>query len=70
MQQLLMPRQFTHQPMLHWDPPSTSRQEVSASGHAVIRFGSADGEAAAGRIGLKNFAPVSSISIGRGCAGA
>jgi DNA-binding winged helix-turn-helix (wHTH) protein len=39
MQQLLMPRQFTHQPMLHWDPPSTSRQEVSASGHAVIRFG-------------------------------
>jgi len=39
MQQLLMPRQFTHQPMLHWDPPSISRQEVSASGHAVIRFG-------------------------------
>ena len=39
MQQLLMRRQFPHQPMLHWDPPSTSRQEVSASGHAVIRFG-------------------------------
>jgi hypothetical protein len=35
MQQLLMPRQFTHQPMLHWDPPSTSRQEVSASGEAT-----------------------------------
>jgi len=39
MQQLLMPRQFTHQPMLHWDPPSTSRQKASASGDAVIRFG-------------------------------
>jgi hypothetical protein len=59
MQQLLMPRQFTHQPMLHWDPPSTSRQE-----------GKRERSPAAGRIGLKNFAPVSSISIGRGCAGA
>ena len=39
MQQLLMPRQFTHRPMLHWDPPSTSRQKASASGDAVIRFG-------------------------------
>jgi hypothetical protein len=24
MQQLLMPRQFTHQPMLHWDPPGAA----------------------------------------------
>jgi DNA-binding response OmpR family regulator len=39
MQQLLIPRQFADQPVLHWDPPSTGRQEVSASGGAVIRFG-------------------------------
>src|SRR6266478_2889033 len=39
MQQLLIPRQFTQQKMVHWDPPSTSRQEVSASGDAAIRFG-------------------------------
>jgi DNA-binding response OmpR family regulator len=32
-------RQFAHQPMLQWDPPSTSRHEVNVSGDAVIRFG-------------------------------
>src|SRR6267143_4786615 len=39
MQQLLVPRLFAHQPMLQWDPPSTSRHEVSVSADAVIRFG-------------------------------
>lgn len=39
MQQILIPRQFAHQKMVHWDPPGTSRQEESASGDAVIRFG-------------------------------
>src|SRR6266850_3507701 len=39
MQQLLIEQQFAHQPMLHWDPPNTSRHEASASGDAVIRFG-------------------------------
>jgi DNA-binding winged helix-turn-helix (wHTH) protein len=32
-------RQFARQPMSHWDPPSTSRHEVSVSSDAVIRFG-------------------------------
>jgi FixJ family two-component response regulator/DNA-binding winged helix-turn-helix (wHTH) protein len=39
MQQLFIPRQFGDQRVLHRDPPSTRRQEVSASGDAVIRFG-------------------------------
>ena len=39
MQKLLIPRQFAHQKMLHWDPPSTSRHEISTSGDAGIRFG-------------------------------
>src|SRR6266853_815003 len=39
MQQLLIPQQFTDQPMLHWNPPNAGRQEVSARGDAVIRFG-------------------------------
>src|SRR6266446_6386132 len=39
MQQLLIEQQFAHQPMLHWDPPNTSRHEASASGDVVIRFG-------------------------------
>src|SRR6266478_2691701 len=39
MQQLLIPRQFTQQKMVHWDPPSTSRHEISTSGDAGIRFG-------------------------------
>jgi FixJ family two-component response regulator/DNA-binding winged helix-turn-helix (wHTH) protein len=39
MQQLLIEQQSAHQPMLHWDPPNTSRHEASASGDAVIRFG-------------------------------
>lgn len=34
-----MPRQFAHQPMLHWNPPTTSEREVSVSGDAFIRFG-------------------------------
>jgi hypothetical protein len=37
MPQLLTPQQFAHQPMLHRDPPSIRRHEVSASGHADIR---------------------------------
>jgi FixJ family two-component response regulator/DNA-binding winged helix-turn-helix (wHTH) protein len=39
MQQLLIEQQFAHQPMLHWDPRTSSRHEASASGDAVIRFG-------------------------------
>src|SRR5260370_41367607 len=39
MQQLLIPRQFAHQPTLRRDPPSISRDEISTSGDAVIRFG-------------------------------
>jgi hypothetical protein len=39
MPQLLTPQQFARQPMLHRDPPSIRRHEVSASGHADIRFG-------------------------------
>ena len=39
MQQLLVPRQFAHQPMLQWHPPSTSRHQINVSGDAVIRFG-------------------------------
>jgi DNA-binding winged helix-turn-helix (wHTH) protein len=39
MQQLLVSRQFAHQPMPEWDPPSTSRHRVSVSGDAVMRFG-------------------------------
>jgi hypothetical protein len=39
MQQPLILRQFVQQKMLHWDPPSTSRHEVRASGEAVFRFG-------------------------------
>ena len=39
MQQLTVPRLFAHQPMPQWDPPSTSRREVSITGDAVIRFG-------------------------------
>jgi FixJ family two-component response regulator/DNA-binding winged helix-turn-helix (wHTH) protein len=32
-------RQRAHQPILHWDPPSTSQQAANASGDAVFRFG-------------------------------
>jgi DNA-binding response OmpR family regulator len=32
-------QQFAQQPILQWDPSSTSRREVRASGVAVIRFG-------------------------------
>jgi DNA-binding response OmpR family regulator len=32
-------QQFAHHPILQWDPSSTSRREVRASGVAVIRFG-------------------------------
>ena len=39
MQQLLTPQQFADQPMLHWNPPSIRRQEVSVRGDAVVRFG-------------------------------
>src|SRR5947207_224358 len=39
MQQLTVPRLFAHQPMPQWDPPSTSRRDVSITGDAVIRFG-------------------------------
>jgi FixJ family two-component response regulator/DNA-binding winged helix-turn-helix (wHTH) protein len=39
MQQLLIPQQFADQPMLQWNPPNAGRQEVSARGDAVIRFG-------------------------------
>jgi FixJ family two-component response regulator/DNA-binding winged helix-turn-helix (wHTH) protein len=39
MQQLLLSRQFAHQPMLERDRPSTSRHEVGITGDAVIRFG-------------------------------
>ena len=39
MQELSIARQFAHQPMLRWDPPTTSQHEVSVSSDAVIRFG-------------------------------
>jgi FixJ family two-component response regulator/DNA-binding winged helix-turn-helix (wHTH) protein len=39
MQEPLIARQFAHQPMLHWDPPTSSPREVSLSRDAVIRFG-------------------------------
>jgi DNA-binding response OmpR family regulator len=39
MQQLLIPEQFADQPMPPCDPLRTSQHEVSASGHAVFRFG-------------------------------
>ena len=39
MRQPLVPQQFASQPMPQWDPPSSSRHEVSVSGDAVIRFG-------------------------------
>ena len=39
MQQLLVSRQFAHQPRLRWDPPSTSRDEVCVSGDGGVRFG-------------------------------
>jgi len=38
MEQLLIPRQFAHQPILQSDPPSTNGHDVSVSGDAVIRF--------------------------------
>jgi len=39
MQEVSIPRQFAHQPMLRWDPPSTTQHPVSASGDPVIQFG-------------------------------
>jgi DNA-binding response OmpR family regulator len=39
MQQLSTPGQFAHQPMLRWDRPNASRQELNATSDAVIRFG-------------------------------
>lgn len=39
MQQLSSPRQFAHQAMLQWDPPSTRRDEISVGGDGVVRFG-------------------------------
>ncbi len=38
MQQPLVSRRFAHQPTLQRDPPSTSRNGVSISGDAVLRF--------------------------------
>jgi DNA-binding response OmpR family regulator len=39
MQEPSIAREFAHQPMLHWDPPSTSQHRASASGDLMIRFG-------------------------------
>ena len=39
MQEVSILRRFAHQPMLRWDPPSTSQYPVSASGDPVIQFG-------------------------------
>jgi len=39
MQGVSILRRFAHQPMLRWDPLSTSQHPVSASGDPVIQFG-------------------------------
>jgi len=35
-QQLLAGPQFAHEKMLHWDPPSRTRQDVSPADNAAV----------------------------------